>query len=142
MITLHNSQRDLPLSLPEIKRAVSFLLTLLRIKTDEVILHFVTEKKICALHAEFFNDPTPTDCITFPFESSGPHKVLGEAFICPKVALSYARARDLSPYEELYRYIIHTLLHLIGFDDLTLKERQKMRRKETACLKKLLAFLA
>ena len=140
-ITLFNSQRDLPLSLPHVRKVVSFLLGDLKISTDEIIIHFVTESKICTLHKEYFNDPYPTDCITFPIELPQNKKhafhILGEAFICPKTAIHYAKQHKINPYEELYRYIIHCLLHLIGYTDIQATERAKMKRKERSCLKKL-----
>jgi probable rRNA maturation factor len=139
-ITLHNRQRDLPLSLTHLRKAISFLLQNLKISTHEVIFHFVTESTICQIHEEFFQDPSPTDCITFPIdppELKKPLHILGEAFICPKVALEYAQEHRLPPEQELMRYVVHCLLHLIGYTDTRTKERNKMKRKERLCLKKL-----
>jgi probable rRNA maturation factor len=119
------------------RKAVSFLLKKLEIDTDEIIFHFVSEKKICSLHTEFFNDPTPTDCITFPIDSPGEKAswhILGEAFICPKTALTYSKHHRTDPLEELYRYVVHCILHLIGYDDLQASERARMKRKERTLL--------
>jgi probable rRNA maturation factor len=120
---------------------ISFLLKELKISTDEIIIHFVMEQKIRLLHKEFFNDPSTTDCITFPIDSPqdkvGSFHLLGEAFICPKAAVEYAKRHPIEPLEELFRYIIHCLLHLIGYDDIEPVERARMKRKERACLKKL-----
>ena len=35
------------------------------------------------------------------------------------------------------RYVIHCLLHLLGYDDIQPDERAKMKRKENSCLKKI-----
>jgi probable rRNA maturation factor len=127
------------------RKVVSFLLQDLKIETDEVILHFVTEAKICALHKEFFDDPSPTDCITFPLDPPGQKKevyhVLGEAFLCPKTAIAYAKRLGISPEEELLRYVVHCILHLIGYEDTEPSLRRKMKRKESSCLKKLKILL-
>ncbi len=113
----------------------------LKVSTQEVILHFVTQKQISLIHKDFFNDPSPTDCITFPIDSpreeKTPDHLLGEAFICPKIAVDYAKRHRLAPEAELFRYVVHCLLHLIGYDDLQPDERGKMKRKERSCLKKL-----
>ena len=113
----------------------------LEISTDEIILHFVTEPKICLLHKDYFNDPSSTDCITFPIDApedkKNMHHVLGEVFICPKTALAYSKRLGIDPYEELYRYVVHCILHLIGYDDIQPADRAKMKRKERACLKEL-----
>lgn len=123
------------------RKAISFLLNDLKVCTHEIIFHFVTDRKICKVHKDYFNDPTSTDCITFPIDP--PCKeislfhLLGEAFICPKVALNYAQQHKLDPREELMRYVVHCLLHLLGYDDIQPDERAKMKRKENSCLKKI-----
>ena len=113
----------------------------LKISTDEIIIHFVSEAKISRLHKKYFNDPSPTDCITFPLDSpqdkNNTHHILGEAFICPKTAHDYSKRLGIDPYEELYRYLVHCILHLIGYDDIQAADRAKMKRKERTCLKKL-----
>lgn len=137
-ITITNSQKDLSLSIRDCKRNVLHLLTYLDIITDELIIHFVTEKKICQIHELLFNDPSPTDCISIPIDSasdtgSGYH-ILGEIFVCPKTAKLYAEKNKLDSCEEVMRYVIHGLLHLIGYDDMTVKDRRVMKKKEEECL--------
>lgn len=137
-ITITNSQKDLPISLTTCKRNILLLLSHLGIATHELIVHFVTEKKICHLHQLFFDDPSSTDCISVPIDApldrqSGYH-VLGEIFVCAKTAILYAKEHDLDPHDELMRYVIHGLLHLIGYDDMTVKDRRVMKKKEEECL--------
>ncbi len=96
----------------------------------EVSLYFVSVSRISKLHEEFFQDPSPTDCISFPL--NGDH--LGEIFVCPKVAIEYAAKRGLDPYQELTLYVVHGILHCLGFDDLEPSQRRTMRKKEKACM--------
>jgi probable rRNA maturation factor len=123
------------------KKVVFFLFELLQIKTDEISFQFVSEKRISQLHAHFFQDPAPTDCITFPIDSipykPNGHHLLGEIFICPKIAKQYAEKHRINPFEELCRYVVHGILHLIGFEDKKPGLRTQMKRKENACLKRL-----
>jgi probable rRNA maturation factor len=141
-ITLYNKQRDLPISASSVKGLVSFLSKTLKITGGEIIIHLVSERKICKLHKDFFHDPSPTDCITFPIqplqEENRFYTTLGEIFICPKVALQYAIEHRLNPYKEASRYIVHGILHLLGYDDIDPKEQVKMRAKENRCLKMLI----
>lgn len=120
---------------------VFFLFELLQIKTDEISIQFVSEKRISQLHALFFQDPSSTDCITFPIDSipyqSNRYHLLGEIFICPKIAKQYAEKHHINPFEELCRYVVHGILHLIGFEDEKPNLRMQMKRKENACLKHL-----
>lgn len=144
-ITTYNTQKDLPLSLKSVREHFPLLLQRLHVKTDEIILHFVTERKICRLHEDFFADPSSTDCISFPMDPSESyteesHHILGEIFVCPKVAIAYAQEKGLDPYEETTLYIVHGLLHLLGYDDLDPESRKTMRRMEKKCLRLLSPF--
>lgn len=139
--TIYNKQKDITLSASNIKLMIPFLLRNLKISTDEVILHFVSKSAIGKIHDTFFSDPSPTDCISFPIDpprtdpSQEKHNILGEVFVCPKVALEYAAENKLDPYLETKLYIIHGILHLLGYDDLDPTSRRKMRQMEKKCLK-------
>lgn len=116
------------------------LISFEEIHTDEIIIHFVDEQKISELHEKYFNDPSPTDCITFPIDglNANPiHHILGEIFISPKAALLYAKKKSINPYFELSLYLVHCFLHLIGYEDIETSDRRKMRRKEKELMKKL-----
>lgn len=98
---------------------------------DELNLFFVSKEEIGELHDEYFEDPTPTDCITFPLD--GPeesYRVLGDVFICPTVAAEYAHKRGLDPVQECALYVVHGLLHLFGYDDIRESDRKVMKQAE------------
>lgn len=126
-----------PIHTPSVKKAVKAVLELEEVECDEVSIHFVGIKKISSLHEEFFQDPTPTDCISFPLDgpkTSLDYCVLGEVFICPEVAIEYSKKHSIDPKEELTLYLVHGLLHLIGYDDIDPKDRKIMRKKEKRCM--------
>jgi probable rRNA maturation factor len=129
-IHIYNRQKDLPLSKPSAKDLVRSALDHLSTPCEEIAVYFVSEKKIGELHTEFFDDPTSTDCISFPLDS----RHLGEIFVCPKAALRYVQKKKGSPYIETSLYVIHGLLHLLGYDDLEPKKREAMRKKEKSCM--------
>lgn len=129
-IALFNEQQDLLIAPASVRAVVRAVLAFEKRKTDDVAVHFVSEEKIAQLHGEFFNDPTPTDCISFPLdeESSFGRHVLGEVVICPAAAIKYAGKE--SAYLETTLYLVHALLHLLGYDDIDPRERRKMRAAE------------
>lgn len=106
---------------------------------DEVALHFVSGPVICKLHRQFFQDPTITDCITFPMDTDakGGFCYLGDVFVCPKQALHYAEEHSVDPYREVTLYVVHGLLHLLGYDDIDSSDRAKMRAKKQKYMKLL-----
>lgn len=138
-VTCYNSQSVLTISFNHVEKAVLRLLEKKGIVCDEVIVHFTDKKTISKLHKKFFHDSTPTDCISFPIDSlkesdSDGYCILGEIFICPEVALTYSQNHIVDPYQELSLYLIHGLLHLLGYDDQSPKEEKIMRSEEEKCL--------
>lgn len=137
-VTVSNEQKFFPINAVLFSSAVKHFFALEKIKTDEVIIHFVTSRKIISLHRTYFNDPTLTDCITFPIDDNETvsHHILGEIFICPAFAFDYLKKKKRACEKraingELLLYLVHGLLHLIGYDDQDPKCRKKMRRRES-----------
>lgn len=132
-----NTQKAIRLSFPKVRSLVQAIIEHEGIQCDEVALHFVNTKAICDLHERFFGDPSPTDCISFPMGEEEGLYMLGDVFVCPETALEYSKRHKTDPYEEVALYIVHGLLHLMGYDDISKEDRAVMRAKE----KRLLAML-
>jgi probable rRNA maturation factor len=60
--------------------------------------------------------------------------VLGEVFVCPKTAIDFSEKHGKDVYEETSLYLVHGILHLLGYDDIDPKDRIKMRKKERYCM--------
>ncbi len=133
-ILVFNKLKDLKLPAKAVKALVNAVLSHEKAECGEISIYFVSEKMICQLHDDFFQDPSPTDCISFPLELS---PLSGEVFICPHTAKIYAKQKQLDPYQEAALYIVHGLLHLLGYDDLSPNERRTMRKKEKSCMREL-----
>lgn len=141
---IHISNRQKLLKIPSKKvRTLVETVILNEDKTcDEVSIHFVSNKAMCQMHKEFFNDPSPTDCMSFPLddEATSSYRVLGDVVVCPQTAVAYAKSHQTDHYQELTLYIIHGLLHLMGYDDIRETERKKMRAAEKRHMAKLEAL--
>ena len=124
-ISIYSRQKDLSISRVSVRKLVNFVLEDEKV---EVAVHFVGKKKISQLHQQFFDDPSPTDCISFPIGGD----FLGEIFVCPQVAKEYD---PKNPYLECSLYVIHGLLHLLGYDDIQREDRVKMQRAQRRLLK-------
>jgi probable rRNA maturation factor len=102
----------------------------------ELSLVFLTDEALARLHAEFLDDPTPTDVITF--EGDPVLGMAGEICVSADAAARQAKgARAFSA--ELTLYVVHGWLHLAGYDDLQPAKKRVMRRAEARALKLLQA---
>ncbi len=84
---------------------------------DCVEISIVDDETIAEVHAEFLNDPSATDAITFPY---------GEVLVSCDTAESYAAAHGLFREEELFRYMVHGLTHLHGYLDYEPEDREAL----------------
>ena len=102
------------------------------ITEGELSIAFVSDEAIAQVHADFMDDPTPTDVITFPANES--MESAGEIIVSVDHAIS--RAAELSePFSrELSLYLIHGWLHLAGYDDRSEADRAEMRIAEQTAL--------
>ena len=136
-ITIHLEQRRYFICTETVKKQFLAVLKKEHIKCDELIVHYVTPRKIKDLHKIFFNDPSTTDCITFPIhgqKKDNRYSILGEIFICPATAKQYAHDHEKNNFEELTLYLVHGFLHLIGYNDILIKDKKIMRQKEKECI--------
>ncbi len=140
-VLVEEQQTDLPLDLSRVAPLVAKVLEEEGTVVDEVSVRFVGLDEICELHDRFFGDPSPTDCISFPIdeEEDGDFRLLGEVVVCPRAALLYTGDEGGEPYEECSLYIVHGLLHLLGYDDSSEKDLLEMREREAQIMGRLRA---
>jgi probable rRNA maturation factor len=138
LVNITNQQSALKIDSQQVQRIAKHVILEENQSCEEVYIYFVDTETICQLHEEFFQDPSPTDCISFPIDEEGtPYRVLGEVFICPATAIAYAAQHQVSPHEEMILYLIHGLLHLMGYDDLDEEDQLRMRQAENRHLQSL-----
>jgi probable rRNA maturation factor len=96
----------------------------------ELSVLFMTDAALARLHAQFLDDPAPTDVITFPARPEA--SSAGEICISADAARRQARGGGASA--ELALYLVHGWLHLAGHDDRAPGPRRAMRAAERRAL--------
>ena len=99
----------------------------------ELYYYFCSDEKLLEINRERLGHDFYTDIVTFPLTDC--ETVLSSEF-CISVDRIKENAETFSrSYEsELHRVIIHGVLHLVGFDDLTDEEEKEMRKQEEISL--------
>ena len=99
----------------------------------ELYYYFCSDEKLLEINRERLSHDFYTDIVTFPLTDC--ESVLSSEF-CISIdrikenAVTFGRSYE----SELHRVIIHGVLHLIGFDDLTDEEEREMREQEEEAL--------
>ncbi len=87
---------------------------------DSVEVSLISDSEISLVHAQFMDNPDPTDVITFPYGSEG------EVLISVETAQRQAKELNSSLEREVTLYLVHGILHLVGYEDGTESSRDEM----------------
>jgi rRNA maturation RNase YbeY len=113
----------------QIHKLVGLLREDLEFSVESLYINFITAEEINNINKQFLKHDRSTDIITFNY--SGSHSEIdGEIFISTGDARINAKKYNVSLSKEFTRLIIHGILHLKGYDDISSNDRVKMKRIE------------
>jgi len=126
-----NEQEEIPVEEDRIRSVCERILADAQIVTGRLGIVIVDNETIHNLNNDFLHHDYPTDVISFQVESEPENGYLeGEVIVSAEMASDRAPEFGWSVKEELILYVIHGLLHLVGFDDQTTKDCKIIREKE------------
>ena len=161
-ITLHNRQTTRRLNLPLLRRITRALLHEARSPgAFDLAIYLVAEPEMTRLNETYLRHKGSTDVITFDYADtvgrasrllpsrlhaprsrrnaprSTPTFLHGEIFVCLDEALSQARRFRTTWQNELVRYVVHGVLHLLGYDDADSRASRRMKAAEDTLVNRL-----
>ena len=101
-------------------------------KVGEIGYLFVDDEKILEVNREYLGHDYYTDVITFDYDEDD--TVSGDIVISLDTVRSNAQLFEKTYEDELYRVIIHGILHLCGINDKGPGEREIMEAAENKAL--------
>jgi rRNA maturation RNase YbeY len=91
-----------------------------------------SDEKLLDTNKKFLNHDYYTDIITF--NSNIKNRINGDLFISIDRVNENALHYSVNIVDELKRVIIHGILHLLGYDDKTIRDKVKMTERENKYL--------
>ena len=139
-IDISNRQRIVPVDRRRLEEVARAVLAAEGVTTAELCIVVVNDRRIAAVHAEWLDDPTPTDVITFDLGGDDDPALRGDIIVSAETAIREARRlapsrQGWTPDHELAYYLVHGILHLTGYDDRATADRRRMRARERAVMK-------
>ncbi len=105
-------------------------------KSGEITVCFVNDSKIKGLNLTYLGKSNPTDVIAFDIsEPKYENGMFADIVISTDRAIDNADVFKTSTLFELYLYVIHGVLHILGYDDRNKKDKIIMRKREKDLLK-------
>ena len=98
---------------------------------------FCSDTYLHNINVEYLNHDTLTDVITFQYSEPESTNIEGDIFISIDRIRENAAQFQVTFEQELFRVMIHGTLHLLGYGDKSLEDKQLMTEKENFYLKQL-----
>ena len=93
---------------------------------------FCDDDYLLKLNVEFLDHDTLTDIISFDYTMG--KLISGDIFISVERVRENAEIFNQTIDNEIYRVMIHGVLHYMGYKDKTFKDKEIMRMEEDKCL--------
>lgn len=132
-ITIFNNTNKKRLPRKRIMNKIENVLSYFKSDKDINII-YVDEAQILDINKQYLGHNYVTDVISF--DLSDENNSIGEVYVCLQQAERQAKEYEVSLENELCRLAIHGVLHILGFDDKTKEEKQKMHKLEDIFLNK------
>lgn len=100
----------------------------------ELSIHFTDDSEMRSYNKSYRNLDRTTDVLSFPQGYDEQTNILGDILISIDAVKRQADIYDVTIDEEIERLIVHGILHLLGFDHKTKKQREDMRNRESALI--------
>ena len=124
-----------------LQRTAAHVLKQCRINRAMVSVAIVNEKTMKSLNKRYLEQSESTDVISFDLRSETDEQnetqLDCEVVVNAERALNVAQENERSAEGEMLLYLIHGLLHQLGYDDKTDEQADRMHRKEDELLSEL-----
>lgn len=135
-LAIINLQKCYPVAQNEIKKLARGVLKMEK-RDAELNLVFVDNKYIKKINKAFLGHNYATDVLSFPYHEHSLHDIInGEILISVEMAVQQAHKREYSVEGEIALYLVHGILHLLGYDDRKKGDAKRMHQREGALLTK------
>jgi probable rRNA maturation factor len=124
-VDVTNRQRRLKINTHRLAEVAERALELVGDKPFHLGIVLVGDAAIAKLNAQYHDTPGATDILSFDYGEGE-----GELIVSVEHAVVQAKRYDTTPARELILYVVHGILHLYGYNDLTPAQRRRMRAAE------------
>jgi len=130
-ITIKNLQKKLKIHPEKIRKLALKILKGEKVtESGWINICFVDDPVIKEFNAKFHKTKGSTDVLAFNLGDQN-KIVLADIMISADTALKHSKRFKTSAEYELYLYVAHGILHILGFGDHSLAQKKLMRKKES-----------
>ena len=133
-VTIHKSGTTVRVPRKRIRELVAFAARAEATDIAEVEVAVVGPEEIAAHNRRWLRHAGPTDVISFDLSDAGGLGLCVQLIVCGEVARQEGRLRGTGTQRELLLYVLHGLLHQMGYDDQAIRSAARMRARQEEIL--------
>lgn len=141
-VNVKNEQNIIKIDIDLINSLIGDLLSILNFIEEDVNIVIVNNKRISELNKKYLGKEEPTDVLAFSMKEGKndfviKDEILGDVAVSAEMAYKRSKTLNIGLHKELILYIIHGILHLLGYEDYSGSSRKEMKMKEKELLSQL-----
>jgi len=137
-ISIINSQKKIKLNIEMLRKIAAAALSYLKEDAGFLSVYIIDDSEMRRLNHQYRRTDSPTDVLAFSMREGrqlrGEEGILGDVVISAQAAACQARRLKRKVSDEMNLYLVHGILHLVGFDDSRPKDRKKMEKLQDCIL--------
>lgn len=133
-VEIINHQNLKKINLKSLREKLNKLCLSLNILDKRISFYLCDNEFIKDLNKKYFKKNSATDVISFPLTDDLEPDYLGEVVVSVETAVMVSKDQGIKWQKELFLYLIHGVLHLIGYDDIAKTKRVVMEKKQEELL--------
>jgi len=130
-ISFTNDQARVEVDAIRLRDAVRNVLVAEKVRDADVSIAVVDDVKMHELNLKYLQHDYATDVLSFRLDEEDEGPLEGEIIVSIDTAEREAKEYGWKREDELLLYVIHGVLHLVGYDDQEIDERKAMREAES-----------
>ena len=133
-IVIARHSRAVRISSAVLRRLVAFVAQAEGCRLGSVDLALVEAEGIADLNRRYLHHAGATDVLSFDLSDGQAAGISAQLVVCADVAAREGRLRGHGGRRELMLYVVHGLLHLMGYEDHTVRGAARMHAREDEIL--------
>lgn len=136
-VNIINEQKRMGISSKKMREFVRLVLRLCRVRNAQLNILITDAEQMRALNRRYLKKAAPTDVLAFDERSPDDGVLSADIAISTDAAIKRCKEFETSAQGELKLYLVHAILHLLGYNDKSREEKSLMQEEEKGLLGKL-----
>lgn len=137
-VAISSAQKAIRVPRKRISELVAFVAKAEGCRIADVDIAVVDSARMAELNRRYLRHAGDTDVLSFDLSEAPKTGLSVQLIVCGDLAATEAAARGLKPARELMLYVVHGLLHLMGYDDQSVRGSVRMQARQEELLEQFL----